>query len=185
VTDGEDVERGASLERLSSREVYRNSWMLVREDVVRRGDGSEGIYGVVEKPDFAVVLPRGDGGFWMIEQFRYAVDRRAWEFPQGSSPDAADMESLARLELAEEAGLRAGSLRHLGHLFAAYGYSTQGFDVFLATDLTAGPTAREITEQDMVLRFVTDAEVRAMISRGDIADAPSLAALWLWQLDQA
>jgi 8-oxo-dGTP pyrophosphatase MutT (NUDIX family) len=160
--------------------------MVVREDVVRRLDGSEGIYGVVEKPDFALVLPRGDGGFWMVEQFRYPVERRAWEFPQGSSSDGSDVdaESLARDELAEETGLRAGSMRHLGHLFEAYGYSTQGFDVFLATHLTHGPTAREVTEQDMIQRFITDDEWREMVRNGDIVDAPSLAALALWQLDQ-
>ena len=171
---------------MSSREVYRNPWMVVREDAVRRLDGSEGIYGVVEKPDFALVLPRGDDGFWMVEQYRYAVGRRAWEFPMGSSLDKADVDAelLARKELAEETGLRAGSMRHLGHLFEAYGYSTQGFDVFLAADLTHGPTAREVTEQDMVQRFITDDELRAMVRHGDIVDAPSLAALALWQLDQ-
>ncbi|MDP9417708.1 MAG: ADP-ribose pyrophosphatase, partial [Actinomycetota bacterium] len=56
------------MERLSTRIVYRNAWMTVREDAVRRADGAEGIYGVVEKPDFALVLPRDAGGFWMVEQ---------------------------------------------------------------------------------------------------------------------
>ena len=37
----------------SSREVYRNPWLRVREDTVERDDGSHGIYGVVERPDFA------------------------------------------------------------------------------------------------------------------------------------
>ena len=40
--------------------VYENRWMRVHEDRVRRRDGSEGIYGVVEKPDF-VVIAAGDG----------------------------------------------------------------------------------------------------------------------------
>lgn len=69
------------MQRLSSHEVYRNPWMTVREDRVRRADGSTGIYGVVDKPDFALVLPRFQGGFWLVEQYRYPVDRRAWEFP--------------------------------------------------------------------------------------------------------
>jgi 8-oxo-dGTP pyrophosphatase MutT (NUDIX family) len=173
------------VEQLSSREVYRNPWMVVREDAVRRADGSEGIYGVVEKPDFALVLPRADDGFWMVEQYRYPVGRRAWEFPMGSAsgPGEVDPEVLARQELAEETGLRAGTWRHLGHLYEAYGYSTQGFDVFVATDLTVGPTAREVTEHDMVHRLVTDDELRAMVARGDVVDAPTLAALALWHLD--
>lgn len=42
---------------VSSREVYRNAWMSVREDDIRRPDGSEGVYGVVDKPDYALVIP--------------------------------------------------------------------------------------------------------------------------------
>ena len=172
------------MEQLSSRVVYRNPWMTVREDQVRRADGSAGIYGVVEKPDFALVLPRWSDGFWMVEQFRYPVGRRAWEFPQGGWGAGADGDqvALARRELAEETGLRAGSLTHLGHLFEAYGYATQGFDVYLATDLAEGEPDRELTERDMVHRAVSDADIAAMIRSGDIVDAPSLAALTLYRL---
>ncbi|MDQ3601656.1 MAG: ADP-ribose pyrophosphatase, partial [Actinomycetota bacterium] len=38
------------METVRSREVYANPWMTVREDEVRRADGSDGIYGVVDKP---------------------------------------------------------------------------------------------------------------------------------------
>ena len=118
------------MERLDSRTVYANAWMTVREDRIRWPDGSTGIYGVVEKPDFALVLPRWAEGFWMVEQFRYPVGRRAWEFPQGSwgRGDGGSAAALARQELAEETGLRAETVTHLGHLFEAYGFSTQGFD---------------------------------------------------------
>jgi 8-oxo-dGTP pyrophosphatase MutT (NUDIX family) len=172
------------MEQLSSRVVYRNPWMTVREDQVRRPDGRPGIYGVVEKPDFALVLPRWRDGFWMVEQFRYPVGRRAWEFPQGGwgSGATGGQADLARQELAEETGLRADSMTHLGHLYEAYGYSTQGFDVYLATGLTEGEPDREATEQDMVHRAVTDAEITAMIRSGQMVDAPSLAALTLYRL---
>ncbi len=111
------------MEKLSSRIVYRNPWMTVREDEIRHADGSPGIFGVVEKPDFALVLPRWRDGFWLVEQFRYPVGRRAWEFPQGSwgAGSSGGQAELARQELAEETGLRAAGLTHLGHLFEAYG----------------------------------------------------------------
>ena len=32
-----------------SRVVYENRWMTVREDTIRRADGSAGIYGIVDK----------------------------------------------------------------------------------------------------------------------------------------
>jgi 8-oxo-dGTP pyrophosphatase MutT (NUDIX family) len=172
------------VEQVSSKVVYRNPWMVVREDEIRRPDGSRGIYGVVEKPDFALVLPRWQHGFWMVEQYRYPVGRRAWEFPQGSWGKAAsgDQVALARQELAEETGLRANSFSHLGHLFEAYGFSTQGFDVFLAVGLAEGDPDREAGEQDMIHRAFTDAEIAAMIRAGQIVDAPSLAALTLYHL---
>ena len=43
------------IKTLSTKVVYANPWMTVREDAIERADGSPGIYGVVEKPDFAVV----------------------------------------------------------------------------------------------------------------------------------
>jgi 8-oxo-dGTP pyrophosphatase MutT (NUDIX family) len=171
----------------SSREVYRNAWIRVREDAVERDDGSTGVYGVVEKPHFALVLPAERDGFWLVEQFRYPLGRRAWEFPQGTWSAGADgdPEQLARAELAEETGLRAGRLRHLGHLDLAPGLMTQEFDVWLATDLAQGPTAREASEADMRHAFLTEAELRAMITAGRFTDGPSIAAYTLLLLDRA
>src|ERR671935_2000273 len=109
-----------------SRMVYRNAWMSVREDAIERDDGSVGVYGVVDKPDFALVIPYDAGGFWLVEQYRYPVRRRAWEFPQGSwNSGSGTPEELARAELAEETGLRAGHMRQLGHLCVAYGFCSQ------------------------------------------------------------
>ena len=170
----------------SSREVYRNPWLTVREDAVVRDDGSTGVYGVVEKPHFALVLPAERNGFWLVEQFRHPVGRRAWEFPQGtwSAGAGGSAVELARAELAEETGLRAAGLRHLGHLDLAPGLSTQEFDVWLATGLTPGPTAREATEADMRQAFVPEADLRAMIRDGRFTDAPSLAAYSLLLLSR-
>ena len=162
----------------SSREVYRNDWMRVREDLLERPDGSTGVYGVVEKPDFALVIPSENGGVWLVEQFRHPVGRRSWEFPQGTwgAGSGGSAEELARAELAEETGLRAAELRRIGHLDLAPGLSTQEFDVWLATGLTIGPTARETTEADLRHEFVAESELRAMITDGRFTDAPSLAA---------
>jgi 8-oxo-dGTP pyrophosphatase MutT (NUDIX family) len=170
----------------SSREVYRNPWIRVREDAVVRDDGSAGVYGVVEKPHFGLVIPAERDGFWLVEQFRHPLGRRAWEFPQGtwSAGDDGTAEDLGRAELAEETGLRAAELRHLGRLDLAPGLSTQEFDVWLATGLTPGLPAREATEADMRSAFVSETELRAMVRDGRFTDAPSLAAYSLLLLGQ-
>jgi 8-oxo-dGTP pyrophosphatase MutT (NUDIX family) len=162
----------------SSREVYRNPWIRVREDIIERADGSTGLYGVVEKADFALVIPSENGGFWLVEQYRYPLGRRSWEFPQGTwgAGKGGSAEDLARTELAEETGLRAAGLAHLGRLDLASGLMTQRFDVWHATDLTPGPTAREASEADMRTAFVPRADLHAMVADGRFTDSPSLAA---------
>ncbi|MEV4497262.1 NUDIX hydrolase [Micromonospora arborensis] len=180
--DQEDL-GGGQVRRLASSEVYRNAWMRVREDRVLYADGSAGVYGVVEKPDYALVLPRQADGFYLVEQYRYPVSGRYWEFPQGSWPDDGGQwsaELLARAELREETGLVARSLRLLGRVHVAYGYATQACHVFLADDLTAGVPMRERTETDMRQRWVSLREIDEMVLDGRLVDSASLAALALF-----
>ena len=153
--------------------------MSVREDEVVLPDGQSGLYGVVDKPDFALVVPReDDGSVWLVEQYRYPVGQRSWEFPQGSWPAGAtgSAAELAAAELREETGLLAARMQHLGHLHEAPGFCSQGFDVWLATGLVPGPPEREATEQGMRVRCVTDDEFRAMVRTGALVDAGSVAA---------
>ncbi len=176
-----------SVRRLSTTTVYENAWMRVREDRIERADGSDGVYGVVDKPDFALIIPReADGSMWLVDQFRYPVGGRYWEFPQGSweaSPDV-DPAQLARGELEEETGLFATEMTHLGHLFEAYGFSSQGFDVWLAEGLTQRSARREATERDMTTRRVQRPEWEQMVRSGVVKDAPSVAAYGLLLLER-
>ena len=174
----------SEIRQLSSREVYRSQWMRVREDEVEFPSGVRGTYSVVEKQDFVLVVPYADGGFWLVEQYRYPVGSREWEFPQGGWPTGASgsQEELAAAELREETGFVADSLAHLGRLHTAYGYSAQGYDVYLATGLTAGEVSREVTEEDMIHEWRSESDVRAMARSGELRDAHSLAALALFDL---
>lgn len=166
----------------SSREIFANQWLRLREDEIEYSDGRPGRYTVIDKQDFALVVPFDEGGFWLVQQYRYPVSSREWEFPQGGWPagSAGSGEELARAELAEETGFRAGRLDHVGRLFAAYGYSSQSYDVFLARDLIPGDPDREDTEADMVHRWFGEDELRAMVRSGQFRDAHSVAALALF-----
>ncbi len=173
-----------TIETLASKEVYRNQWMTVREDSIRRPDGSTGIYGVVSKPDFVLVIPYAHGTFHLVEQYRYPVQGRYLEFPMGSWETQADAspETVATGELKEETGLVAGRMTYLGHLFIAYGYSNQGMHVFLAEELTPGPQTLSPEESDLVCKKVTIAEFEALIQGGHIKDSATLSAYCLLRL---
>jgi len=175
------------VETLSSREVYANSWMTVREDRIRRADGTDGIYGVVDKPTYALVIPRDGDRLQLVEQFRYPVGERRWEFPAGTAPDrtAQDTAELAVRELQEETGLLAGRMQLIGHLDVAPGMSSQLGTVWLATELSQGPAQREHSEQDMRAAWFSTAEFEAMCRRGEITDSQSLAAYLLLRLHDA
>jgi 8-oxo-dGTP pyrophosphatase MutT (NUDIX family) len=166
---------------LSTRVAYENRWTRVREDRIRHPDGSDGLYGVVERSDFVVVAPVQDGRVTLVEQFRYPVSARMWEFPMGMWEQApgADPAVVAAGELREETGLIAGRMIYTGEIFQGPGYCNQRGHIFLATDLSQGETEREVSEQDMICRSFTLENFEAMIRHGTIREAMTIAAFGL------
>ncbi|MFK7859254.1 MAG: NUDIX domain-containing protein [Granulosicoccus sp.] len=167
---------------IDTKVVYKNRWMTVREDRVRRPNGDHGVYGVVDKPDFSLIVPFDGKRFHLVQQFRYPVDGRFWEFPQGSLELAPDNtpEQVAAVELKEETGLRADRMVKLGKLFQAYGYATQAVHIFLATGLTQGDSALDSEEEGLISGQFTRDEIDAMLVDGQLADSGTVAALHLF-----
>jgi 8-oxo-dGTP pyrophosphatase MutT (NUDIX family) len=180
-------EIGRSITTLASREVYRNPWLRVREDEILRSNGQRGIYGVVDKDDCAIILPIEGGRIWLVEQFRYTIQERALELPQGGwEMQVENPEELARGELNEELGLEAKEMTYLGALWIAYGFAKQKQYVFLATGLT--PTKRDQAdpeEHDLVARCVPVEKFEQMMLTGVIRDNCTLSAWGLYLLWKA
>ena len=171
---------------LTTRFVYRNQWLRVREDEIERDGGKKGIYGVVEKDDCAVILPIEGDSIFLVEQFRYAVQARYPELPQGGWETAdVDPEELARGELREETGLRAKKMEYLGWVWIAYGFARQKQHVFLATGLTHGEYDPDPEEHDLALHRVSIAEFEQMLRDGRIRDGCTLSAWALYKLKRA
>ncbi len=167
---------------LTSKVVYDNAWIRVREDQVIRPDGAPGIYGVVHYKHLAVgVLPIEDDHVYLVGQYRYALDRYSWEIPEGGCAAAEDPLSAARRELAEETGLSAARWEKMGEAHLSNSVSDELAVWFLATELTQGNHSPEGTEQ-LRVRRVPFAEALQMAQRGEITDAISLLAIMQWQL---
>ena len=168
---------GRTITTLSSREVYRNHWMRVREDEILRSNGKKGIYGVVEKDDAAIILPIDNGRVWLVEQFRYTIQERALELPQGGwEQDNVDPEALARGELREETGLTAGRMTELPWMWIAYGFARQRQHVFVAEELVPGPYQRDAEESDMEIVRLPIVAFEQKLKNGEIRDVCTLAA---------
>jgi 8-oxo-dGTP pyrophosphatase MutT (NUDIX family) len=177
---------GPTIATVSSREVYRNPWLRLREDEILRSNGKKGIYGVVEKDDCAIIIPIDNGRVWLVEQYRYTIQERALELPQGGwEMEVENPEELARGELKEEMGLDAASMTCLGALWIAYGFTRQKQHVFLATGLTHTEKDPDPEEHDLVVRSVAIEDLEEMMRNGTIRDASTLAAWGLYLLWKA
>lgn len=163
---------------LSTRLVYENPWISLREDQVLRPDGRRGIYGVVHFKNRAVgVLPVDDRGrVWLVGQHRYPLDAYSWEIPEGGCTDSETPEDTARRELREETGLTAGRLELVATAHLSNSVSDEAAYIYRATDLTEGPNDPEGCERIDVRRVEWD-EARSMLRRGEITDSMSVIAL--------
>jgi 8-oxo-dGTP pyrophosphatase MutT (NUDIX family) len=166
-----------AIRTLSSREVYRNPWFSLREDAIERSNGAQGIYGVIDKPDGAVILPIDGDYIWLVEQFRYTVGQRALELPQGAwASENVDPEDLARGELREETGLTAGRMTELPWMWMAYGFARQRQHIFVAEELALGPPQRDPEEDDMEVVRLPIATFEQKLRDGEIRDVCTFAA---------
>ena len=175
------------IKTISSREVYRNPWTSVREDVIERADGVRGIYGVVDKDPACLIIPletTHEGDFLtLVEQYRFTVGGRYMELPQGGWETAdADPVEMARGELAEETGLRAERMTLLATLQIGYGVLNQKQHIFLAEGLTQGERELDAEESDLEVHRVSVAQFEAMLLDGTIVDNCSAAAWGIYRL---
>jgi 8-oxo-dGTP pyrophosphatase MutT (NUDIX family) len=176
-----------SIKTISSREVYRNPWTSVREDVIERANGQRGIYGVIDKDPACIVIPlerTSEGDFlWLVRQYRYTVSDTFFELPQGGweQPDV-DPEEMARGELREETGLAAQRMTLLGKLWIGYGVMRQLHHIYLAEGLSEGEHDRDPEEDDMTVHRVSVAAFEDMLLDGRIMDNCTAAAWGLYRV---
>ena len=133
-------------------------------------------------PGAAAVVPvLANGDVVLVRQFRYAVQRELLEIPAGTLERGERPAACARRELMEEAGFRAGRLRHIGRCYPVPGYSTERIEIFVATGLTPCRSRPEFDEQ-LTVRRVSQRQILRLMRRGTIVDAKSLVGLfyYLW-----
>lgn len=164
---------------LSTREVYDNRWIRVREDQVINPSGGRGIYGVVEFKNRAVgVVPIDDAGYtWLVGQYRYTHNCYEWEIPEGGCPEGEELIECARRELLEETGIVAERYELLaGDLQLSNSTTNEVAYLFVARGIRHTEASPEETEKIDVKR-VPLAEAIRMAMEGEIRDGMSVIAL--------
>lgn len=149
-------------------------------------DGSVFSRDIVRSPGAVGVLPlvfdvEGNPSVVLLSQFRPAHERMIIEVPAGMRDiEGEDTADVARRELIEEAGLRAGELHLLAEILPSPGMTDSVTTLYLATDCTPAPHDRHGPEEEhMELLHVPLEQAVAMVERGEIVDAKSVVAVLL------
>jgi ADP-ribose pyrophosphatase len=170
-------------QRIASRTAYQGRYIRLELLDIRLPSGRPAVREVIRHPGAAVVLPETpDGRFVLIRQYRRAVDRELIEAVAGTLAPPESPEECGRRELEEETGYRARSIRLLGTVYPAPGYTDERMHLYHAKVDAAPAAARpEEDEQIAVVLFRRD-EIEALIASGGIEDAKTIA---VWTLHRA
>jgi 8-oxo-dGTP pyrophosphatase MutT (NUDIX family) len=164
---------------ISSKVVYRNPWISVREDQVVRPDGRPGLYGVVESTPSAFIIALSDADeLLLVTQDRYPTGRPSVEVPAGNAAHE-DPLAAARRELREETGYVAASWAPLGVLEAMNGICTELQHVFLARELTYEGGHAQAEDGITDVQWMPVDDVLERIRAGTITDGQTLSSLLL------
>lgn len=141
---------------------------------------------VVVHPGAAVILPliasgSGEGDqVVLIRNHRVAIGKTLVELPAGTLEPPEPPLATAQRELTEETGYRADRWTELPGFFMSPGILNERMHVFVAEGLTPGQPAREAGEEIENL-VVPVEEAMAIIQRGEIEDAKTVATLLYWR----
>jgi ADP-ribose pyrophosphatase len=164
-------------EMRSTRQVYQNKWISLREDIVELPDGRTTVYGVVTCSECVGVLPFLDPNtVLMIKQYRYVAKRVTWEMPTGGMHRGESREDAAQRELAEEIGYRAGKLIWLSTLQTSKSVVDETAHLFLGEGLVKLELPPDETEFIEVRPFPFT-EVLRMVLRSEITDSMTIIAV--------
>ena len=166
--------------KLSSKTIYKNEWIRLREDQVITPTGTKGIYGVVEtKPAIGVIPLTEDLQTYLVGQYRYTLDVYSWEIPEGGGLDGEDILAGAQRELLEETGLTAKKWTYLDTMYTSNSITNEIGYLYLAEELTEGEARPDHTE-DLQIRKLPFMEAWDMVLKNEIKD--SLAVIGLMRV---
>ncbi|MBI3538036.1 MAG: NUDIX hydrolase [Chloroflexi bacterium] len=164
---------------LKSEYPYRGHILNLRIDQVQIDDDTARHYvrEVVEhRGAVAIVAVDVRERVLLVRQFRSGPQADTLELPAGTLEPGEDPAQCAARELKEETGYVAARWRSLGSFYTSPGYCTEKIYLFLAKKLI-GLRATPEEDESIQAEWVSRAQARGKIKRGEIMDAKTIIGL--------
>ncbi len=169
---------------ISTEPVFSGKVISLQIDTVELPDGTQATREIVRHPGAVAVLAVKDGRLLLVDQYRQAMARCELEIPAGKLEKGENPLEAARRELQEETGYRCGKLTQLHSFYTSPGFADEIIHLYLAEELTEGEMSPDEDEFLEVIEASFD-EVQQYIEEGRIADAKTILAAYIWQLQLA
>ncbi|MFN7646118.1 MAG: NUDIX hydrolase [Acidobacteriota bacterium] len=166
---------------ISSQELLRTPIFTVSQDIAIDPEGFEIKRAIIHHTGSAVVMPVDDHGrILLVRQYRLPAAAYLWEIPAGRMDEGETPLQAAKRELREETGYTARQWKKIFSLYMSPGFLAEKMNIFVATQLKAGPT-QFMEDERIETQWFAPAEVDAMIEAGKIVDGKTIAAFLAWQ----
>jgi ADP-ribose pyrophosphatase len=165
---------------VKSKELLKNKLFTVVEEHAVDPDGFEIHRSIVKHAGSAVMIAVDENDrVLLVHQYRLPAEDKLWEIPAGRLDPGESPLQAAKRELAEEAGVKARKWVKLSSFWASPGYVAEKMNLFLATELKHGEQ-NLMDDERIEIKWFSKKDVRRMILRGEIADAKTIVAFYLW-----
>jgi glycosyltransferase A (GT-A) superfamily protein (DUF2064 family)/8-oxo-dGTP pyrophosphatase MutT (NUDIX family) len=154
-------------------------WRAILRDRLRATDGRRTGYSYLAVPRAVfVVAVTGEDEVLLVRQYRHPVRDWTLEVPAGSVHDGETPLEAATRELAEEAGGRARTWRHLTTFYSSSAHISLRSDAYLATGVEVGASNPD-ADEDVELVRMPLAEALERAQAGGFAEGQTALALLL------
>ena len=167
--------------QLKREEIYNGHVISVVKDEVELDDGSTSNREIVLHNGGACIALRDGVYFYMVKQYRYAFDRKLYEFPAGKIEKGEDHLSTVLREAIEETGYSVKNLLYFGYIIPTCGYCAEKIYLYYGeADEYLGQHFDK--DEDLELEKFTFKQIREMVKEGMIEDSKTVALMYHLEL---
>ncbi len=163
--------------QIKRNDIYNGKIIHVVCDDVVLDDGTTSKREVVyHNGGVCIALKDKDGKFFMVKQFRYALDTDMIEFCAGKIEKGENPDDAILRECEEELGYKAINVRKFGYVVPTCGYCSEKIYLYYGEVGQEVGTHFDKDERISSLKYSAD-EIKKMISDGTINDGKTIALM--------